>query len=80
MVYHRYFATLCVFGGQVGIVGHLTIGDKVTIAAQSEIMRDIESGVKIAGSPGVNIMNWHRQNVIPKASGKNRVYQKIFDH
>ncbi len=56
----------CFLGGQVGIAGHLVIGDKVTIAAQSGAMRDIESGGKVAGSPAVNILNWHRQNVTLK--------------
>jgi UDP-3-O-[3-hydroxymyristoyl] glucosamine N-acyltransferase len=54
----------CVFGGQVGIAGHLAIGDNVVIAAQSGIIRDVKSGARVAGYPGVNIVNWHRQNVI----------------
>jgi UDP-3-O-[3-hydroxymyristoyl] glucosamine N-acyltransferase len=56
----------CMLGGQVGIAGHLVIGDNVTIAAQSGIMRDIRPGSKVAGSPGVSAINWHKQNVILK--------------
>lgn len=53
----------CFFGGQVGIAGHLTIGDKVTIAAQSGVMRNVLPGIKIAGSPATNVLNWHKQTI-----------------
>jgi UDP-3-O-[3-hydroxymyristoyl] glucosamine N-acyltransferase len=53
----------CTIGGQVGIAGHLTIGNNVTIAAQSGVMRNIPAGSKIAGSPSVDIMSWHRQTI-----------------
>jgi UDP-3-O-[3-hydroxymyristoyl] glucosamine N-acyltransferase len=67
----------CVLGGQVGVAGHITIGDNATIAAQSGIMKNIESGTKVAGSPGVSIMNWHRQNVILQKLVKARLTDNV---
>jgi len=52
-----------VAGGQVGISGHLAIGDGVRIAAQSGVMRDIEGGGTVAGSPSIPVRDWHRQTV-----------------
>ena len=37
--------------GQVGLAGHLKIGNKVTIAAQSGVMHDIPDGEKWFGYP-----------------------------
>ena len=54
-------------GGQVGIVGHLTIADKVKIAAQSGISSSIkEKGAVIQGSPAFNISNYKRSYVFFK--------------
>jgi UDP-3-O-[3-hydroxymyristoyl] glucosamine N-acyltransferase len=40
-----------VLGGQVGITGHLSIGDGAKIAAQSGVMNDVEPGEVLFGSP-----------------------------
>jgi UDP-3-O-[3-hydroxymyristoyl] glucosamine N-acyltransferase len=40
-----------VLAGQVGIAGHLKIGSKVTVAAQSGVMHDIPDGEKWFGTP-----------------------------
>jgi len=40
-----------VIAGQVGIAGHLTIGKGAVIAAQSGVIRDVEPGAKVFGSP-----------------------------
>ena len=40
-------------GGQVGLADHLHIGNGVQIAAQSGVMRDIEDGAVMMGSPCV---------------------------
>ena len=37
--------------GQVGLAGHLKIGDDVTVAAQAGVMNDIPDGEKWLGSP-----------------------------
>jgi UDP-3-O-[3-hydroxymyristoyl] glucosamine N-acyltransferase len=47
-------------GGQVGFAGHLQIGDGVRIAAQSGLMRDVESGMTVGGSPAVPMRQFLR--------------------
>lgn len=47
-------------GGQAGMTGHLKIGDGVQIAAQSGVLRDIESGAKMGGSPAQPMNEWLR--------------------
>jgi UDP-3-O-[3-hydroxymyristoyl] glucosamine N-acyltransferase len=56
----------CIIGGQVGIAGHLKIGNRVSIAAQSGVMKSIEDDERIAGSPAVRSVSWHRQNICLK--------------
>ncbi|MBP1532221.1 MAG: UDP-3-O-(3-hydroxymyristoyl)glucosamine N-acyltransferase, partial [Alphaproteobacteria bacterium] len=50
-----------VLGGQVGLADHLNIGSGVQIAAQSGVMRDIEPGVVMMGSPCVPFKDFMRQ-------------------
>ncbi len=50
-----------VCGGQVGLADHLNIGDGVQIAAQSGVMRDIEPGSVMMGSPCVPFKDFMRQ-------------------
>ena len=51
-------------GGQVGIVGHLTIADGVKIAAQSGIGSSIKvEGSIVQGSPAYNIGDYKRSYV-----------------
>lgn len=40
------------------MTGHLTIGDGVQIAAQAGVMRDIEPGQKVGGTPAVPMRQW----------------------
>ena len=47
-------------GGQVGFAGHLRIGDGASIAAQSGLMRDVEAGSTVGGSPAVPMRQWLR--------------------
>ena len=47
-------------GGQAGLTGHLAIGNKARIAAQSGVMRDVEAGASVGGSPAVPIRDWLR--------------------
>lgn len=49
-------------GGQAGITGHLRIGAGARIAAQSGVMRDIEPGGTVGGSPAVPMTEWLRQS------------------
>lgn len=64
-------------GGQVGIAGHLTVGDGVRIAAQSGVMRSIESGQTVMGSPAFPMGDYLRQvAVLNKMSQKTKEPQK----
>jgi len=57
----------CVLGGQVGIAGHLSIADMTTIAAQSCIIKNVETmGQVLGGTPAIHIKDWHRQNILLK--------------
>jgi UDP-3-O-[3-hydroxymyristoyl] glucosamine N-acyltransferase len=47
----------CVFAGQVGVAGHLSVGDNVTIGAQSGVTNSIESNQVMLGSPAVPFMD-----------------------
>lgn len=49
-------------GGQAGLTGHLHIGAGARIAAQSGVMRDIEAGDTVGGSPAVPMADWLRQS------------------
>lgn len=48
-------------GGQVGVAGHLHIGQGARIAAQSGIMRDVPAGEEYMGSPSMPIKQYMRQ-------------------
>jgi UDP-3-O-[3-hydroxymyristoyl] glucosamine N-acyltransferase len=41
--------------GQVGIAGHLHIGDRARIGAQSGVIRDVEPGADMLGSPALPV-------------------------
>jgi UDP-3-O-[3-hydroxymyristoyl] glucosamine N-acyltransferase len=40
-------------GGQVGVAGHLKIGNNVTIAAQSGVTNNVEDQTTIFGAPAM---------------------------
>jgi UDP-3-O-[3-hydroxymyristoyl] glucosamine N-acyltransferase len=48
-------------GGQAGLAGHLKIGRGAKVAAQAGLMRDVEAGEMVGGSPAMPIKQWHRQ-------------------
>ena len=50
-----------VCGGQVGLADHLKIGSGVQIGAQSGVMRDIEPGAIVMGTPTVPFKDFMRQ-------------------
>ena len=58
------FGDFVVIGGQTGFTGHLKIGDGVRIAAQSGVMRDIEAGATVGGSPAKPMREWLREIAI----------------
>ena len=53
-------------GGQVGIIDHLKIGTGARLAAQCGIMRDVEPGEVLCGSPAMPIKTHYRQVAILK--------------
>ena len=48
-------------GGQAGFAGHLTIGSGARIAGKAGVMRDVEPGETVCGSPAVPIASFMRQ-------------------
>lgn len=50
-------------GGQVGVSGHITVGNNVRIAAQSGIGSSIKDGSVIQGSPAFAIGEYQRSYV-----------------
>lgn len=52
-----------IVAAKAGLAGHLNIGDRAQVAAASGVMRDIEPGGKVGGSPAVPLRQWHRQTV-----------------
>jgi UDP-3-O-[3-hydroxymyristoyl] glucosamine N-acyltransferase len=55
----------CMFGGQVGLIGHINIASGVKIAAQSGITKDIkEEGIVIQGSPAFEFAPYQRSYLL----------------
>jgi len=55
----------CMFGGQVGLIGHINIANGVKIAAQSGITKDIkEEGIVIQGSPAFEFGPYQRSYLL----------------
>ena len=50
-------------GGQVGIVGHITIGNNVRIQAQSGIGRNVKDNEVLQGSPALNYGDYNKSYV-----------------
>lgn len=55
------FGDYVVCGGQTGFADHLNIGSGVQVGAQSGVMRDIEPGAVVMGSPTVPFKDFMRQ-------------------
>lgn len=65
-------------GGQAGLTGHLKIGSGAKIGAQSGVMRDVEAGMVVAGSPAVEIRQFGRQAVaLAKLADSRNVGKKL---
>ena len=50
-----------VLGGQVGVVGHVRIGEGAQIAASSNVNADVPPGVRWGGSPAKPVREWFRE-------------------
>jgi len=55
------FGDYVVCGGQTGFADHLKIGTGAQIAAQSGVMRDVEPGAVLLGTPAVPFKDFMRQ-------------------
>jgi len=55
------FGNYVVAGGQVGFADHLHIGDMAQIGAQSGVMRDIEAGSTVMGTPAIGARDFMKQ-------------------
>jgi len=53
-------------GGQVGVAGHLRIGDNVKVGAQSGISHHIKDGEIVVGTPAIPIRNFKKSSIIFK--------------
>ena len=56
--------------GQVGIAGHLTVGDDAVITAKSATSHDIEPGKVISGIPGFDNREWLRSTAAYRRLGE----------
>lgn len=50
--------------GQSGLVGHIVIGDRATIAAQAGVHADVPAGARMAGSPATPDVQWARNSSV----------------
>ena len=70
-------------GGQVGIIGHIEIGDEVKIAAQSGIGKSLEKGAIVQGSPAIPILEFKKSNLefrnLPTISRKVAHLERLID-
>jgi UDP-3-O-[3-hydroxymyristoyl] glucosamine N-acyltransferase len=48
-------------GGQSGLTGHLRIGRRARLGAQSGIMTDVAAGAEVVGSPAMPVKEFFRQ-------------------
>jgi UDP-3-O-[3-hydroxymyristoyl] glucosamine N-acyltransferase len=50
--------------GQSGVVGHLRIGNNVTLGARGVITKDTRDNIALAGFPAVPHIRWKRNLII----------------
>lgn len=55
-----------VLGGQVGVNGHITIGQGAQIAGTSNVLGDVPPGVRWGGSPARPVRTWMREYAVVK--------------
>ena len=51
-------------GGQVGIAGHIFIGDNAKIGAQAGVTKDVEKNKSISGTPAIDLNMYLRKAII----------------
>jgi UDP-3-O-[3-hydroxymyristoyl] glucosamine N-acyltransferase len=55
-----------IFGGQVGVGGHLTVGRGAVAVGQSGVTNSLEPGAMVAGYPALDARQWRRASVVFK--------------
>ena len=53
-----------VFGGQVGVGGHLTIGRGAIAVGQSGVTNSLDPGAMVAGYPAIDSREWRKASVV----------------
>ena len=65
-------------GGQSGISGHITVGNKVNIAAKTGVISCIDDGDTIMGYPSIGYRNFLRSSLIFRDLPEmNKTIQKL---
>jgi UDP-3-O-[3-hydroxymyristoyl] glucosamine N-acyltransferase len=59
-----------ILAGQVGIAGHLKVGDDVVITAKSATSHDVENGKIISGIPAFDNRDWLRSTAAYRRLGE----------
>ena len=52
----------CIFGGQSGVIDHVTIGDRAIFACYTVAMKDLPGGKTYSGSPAREIKEKNRRD------------------
>ncbi|MEX2605734.1 MAG: UDP-3-O-(3-hydroxymyristoyl)glucosamine N-acyltransferase, partial [Kiritimatiellia bacterium] len=59
-----------ILAGQVGVAGHLTIGEKAVVGAQGGVTKDVEPGSYVWGTPAAEFKKYSKTlsniNRLPK--------------
>src|SRR5207248_10418365 len=50
--------------GQSGVAGHLTVGDKAVVGAKSAVLRAVDAGAFVTGSPAFAHADWRKASVV----------------
>ena len=53
-------------GGQVGVAGHLNIGNNVKIGAQAGVTKNVVSYDIVSGTPAIKLKSYLKQSIILK--------------
>ena len=50
--------------GQTGVTGHISVGDKAIVGAKSAVLRSVEAGAFVTGSPAFPHADWRKASVV----------------
>jgi UDP-3-O-[3-hydroxymyristoyl] glucosamine N-acyltransferase len=54
----------CMFAGQVGIVGHIKVGNRVTVASKSGLHNNVPDGISVLGFPSMEASKYKRSFIV----------------